>query len=209
MGAEVASQVNDARQRASQKPVGEVVQASTTEFVTQCHRLYEAPPLGSLVRCEGDTPVYGVVGDVSTQSIAAGRHPMAMGSEEETGEAVYRSNPQLSRLLSTEFRSVAVGFRSDGQLHRYAAPLPPAIHYAVYGCDRDEVLEFSSSLDFLPLLLSSPFGSADDATASFLRKVGQNYPEPEAFLVAAGKELAGLLGGQLQRLNGLLRRLSR
>ena len=29
------------------KPVGEVVQASTTEITSHCYRLYEAPPLGS------------------------------------------------------------------------------------------------------------------------------------------------------------------
>ena len=32
--------------------------------------------------------------------------------------------------------------------------------------------------------------------------------EPQAFLVGAGKELAGLLAGELPRLSGLLRRLS-
>ena len=29
--------------------VGEVIQASTTDFVAQCYELYQIPPLGSLV----------------------------------------------------------------------------------------------------------------------------------------------------------------
>ena len=48
---------------------GEVVAASTTEFTTRCHALYEAPPLGALVKSGGESPVYGVVAEVSTQSI--------------------------------------------------------------------------------------------------------------------------------------------
>ena len=48
----------------------------------------------------------------------------------------------------------------------------------------------------------------DDVIAAFLRLAGRCHPEPEGFLVDAGKKLAVLLAGQLQRLNGILRRLS-
>lgn len=192
----------------TEKPVGEVVQASTTDFVAQCHALYEAPPLGALVRCGGDGPIYGVVGEVSTQSLDPGRRPIAMGQDEDTEEAVYLGNPQLSRLLSTELRALVVGYRTNGQLNRYLAPQPPRIHSFVYECDTAELLEFSQALHHLPILLASPVGSADDVTASFLRRASLAHPEPSRFLVDAGKELATLLGGQLHRLNGLLRRLS-
>ncbi len=200
--------MNDALHEKAPRPIGEVVAASTTEFVTQCHALYEAPPLGSLVRCRGDSPIYGVVGDVTTRSIDPGRRPMALGEDEDTEEAVYQRNPQLNRLLSTEFRSVVVGHREDGRLNRYLAPLPPRIHAFVYRCDGEEMLELTGSLDFLPTLLASPIGSPDDVIAAFLRQAGQCHPEPEGFLVDAGKKLAVLLAGQLQRLNGILRRLS-
>ena len=188
--------------------VGEVVEASTSEFTSQCHRLYEAPPLGSLVRTGTNGPIYGIVGEVSTKSVYPGRHPMAIGEGEETEEAVYVRNPQLSRLLSTEFRSLVVGYRDDGQLRRYLAPLPPRIHGFVYTCGSEEVKEFTESLDFLPILLAAPLGSQDDVIASFLRQASASYPDPETFLVGAGKELATLLGGQLQRVNSLLRRLT-
>ena len=191
-----------------ERPVGEVVEASTTGFLAQCRRLYEAPPLGSLVKSEGDGPVYGVVAEVMTQSIDPGRHPVAMGEEDETAEAVYSRNPQLSRLLSTEFRCVAVGHRAEGRLYRYLAPLPPKIHSSVYLCGPDEALELCASLDFLSVLLASPVGSPDDVTASFLRLAGRRHTDPSQFLVRAGKELATSLGGEMQRLNGLLRRLS-
>ncbi len=41
--------------------LGEVIEASTTEFTTQCYELYESPPLGALVRCGGGPSVMGVV----------------------------------------------------------------------------------------------------------------------------------------------------
>ena len=192
----------------SPRPVGEVVQASTTEFVAQSHRLYEAPNLGTLVKCGSDASIYGVVGEVTTQSIDPGRRPVAIGEGEEAEEAVYEQNPQLNRLLATEFRSIVVGYKSDSLIRRYLAPLPPKIHAFVYECDLDQVREFSGSLDFLSILLASPAGSADDVTASFLRHASAAHPEPDTFLVSAGKELATLLAGQLPRLNGLLRRLS-
>ena len=189
-------------------PIGEVVAASTTEYLAQCRTLYGAPPLGSLVKSEGDDAVYGIVGEVATQSIDPGRRAIAMGRHDETAEAVYERNPQLTRLLATEFRSVVVGYRADGALHRYLAPLPPKIHSPVFRCDPPDVVEFSRSLDFVPLLLAAPFGSQDDVIASFLRLASAAHPDPDAFLVEAGRELATLLGGQLQRLNGLLRRLT-
>lgn len=187
---------------------GEVVAASTTEFTTQCHALYEAPPLGALVKSGGESPVYGVVAEVSTQSIDPGRRPVAMGLGESSVEAVYENNPQLNRLLTTEFSSVVVGHRADGRLNRYLAPLPPRIHDFVYVCSPRELAEFSGSLEFLSILLAARAGSPDDVTASFLRLASLAHPEPRPYLVAAGKELATLLTGQLQRLNGILRRLS-
>ena len=200
--------MNDTAANGTPTLLGEVVQSATTEFVAVCHRLYESPPLGSLVKCGGESIVYGVVGEVVTQSLDPGRRPTAMGTDEETVEAVYRSNPQLERLYATEFRSIAVGHQVDDTLNRYLAPMPPKIHDYVYLCGSEEVVEFSRSLEFLRVLLSAPFGSPDDVVSSFLRATSQVRPDGETFLVDAGKLLADLLNGQSQRLNGLLRRLS-
>ena len=57
------------------------------------------------------------------------------------------------------------------------------------------------------MLVSSQVGSPDDVTASFLRLASRSLEDSHGFLVKAGKELATLLGGQLPRLNGLLKRL--
>ena len=189
-------------------PAGEVVEAATTEFVAQCHELYGSPPLGALVKTGGDDTVYGVVAEVATRSLDPGRRPVAMGAGEADVDAIYSRNPQLGRLLSTEFRSVVVGHMAGGRLNLYVAPLPPKIHDMVYPCDGEETREFSGSLHFLSLLLSVQVGSPDDVVAAFLRGVSDSHSDPRAFLVGAGRELASLLGGDLQRLNGILRRLA-
>ena len=66
--------------------LGEVVETSTTGFTTQCYRLYEAPPLGALIRAGGPYPAYGVVHHVATQGIDASRKPVARGAEEASEE---------------------------------------------------------------------------------------------------------------------------
>ena len=192
----------------SPERVAEVVEASTIEFTAQCYQLYDAPPLGSLVRCGDDNAVFGIVFEVATRSMDPTRRPIARGRDEETEEAVYLNNPQITRLLLTDFRSAVVGHRSDGDLRRFLAPLPPRIHSFVYRCSDEELRGFSDSLDFMPILFALPVSATDDVVAAFLRLASASHPEPERFLVDAGKELASLMGGQLQRLNSVLRRLS-
>ena len=81
---------------------GEVIEASTAEFTAQCYELYQSPPLGSLVKTT-DSPVelYGVVYNATTASLEPGRRPIARGKEETSEEEIYRSSPQLLKLLRT------------------------------------------------------------------------------------------------------------
>ena len=201
--------MKDALSTEAGKRFGEVVEAATSEFTTQCYRLYEAPPLGSLVRCGDDSVAYGVVYDVANRSMDPARHPIPRGEDEISEEALYLSNPQLERLLYTELRSVVVGHRSGGELRREPSPLPPRIHSFVYRCDGPELREFSSSPDFLPTLLNTRgTGAQDDVVAAFLRQAGEVHEEPRLFMVDAGKELAILLANNLPRLNNVLKRLA-
>ncbi len=188
--------------------LGEVVEATTTEFVAQCYELYAAPPLGSLVRCGDVEAVYGIVHEVATRSIDSGRRPIARGRDEDDENAIYNANPQLSRLLSTEFRALSVGHTEGGALRRWLAPLPPRIHSFVYPCSDDALRTFSAELDFASILLSAPIAAADDVLAAFLKMAGDAHQDREAFLVSAGRRLTPLLGGQMQRLNGILRRIA-
>ncbi len=136
--------------------VGEVIEASTTDFVAQCYELYQSPPLGSLVKTT-DLPVelYGIVYNATTASLEPGRRPIARGKDETSEEEIYRSSPQLLKLLRTEFSTLVVGYRENEKLYRYLPPKPARIHSFVYLCSADEVREFSQSLDFLNILLNT------------------------------------------------------
>ncbi len=189
--------------------VGEVIEASTTDFVAQCYELYQLPPLGSLVKT-GDQSVelYGIVYHAATTSIEPGRRPIARGKDEDSEEAIYRANPQLLKLLRSEFSALVVGHKSDDKLYHYLPPQPARIHSFVYLCSPDEVKEFGKSFDFLNMLINAHLPvPIDELIAACLRQMSQVYEDRQAFLVAAGKELAILLSGEFNQLKAILGRI--
>jgi len=189
--------------------VGEVVEASTTDFVAQCYELYQSPPLGSLVKT-GDSggELYGIVYNAATTSLEPGRRPIARGKDEASEEAIYQSNPQLTKLLRSEFNALVVGHRQGDKLFHYLPPQPARIHGFVYLCPPEEVKEFSQSFDFLNILTSSHLTvPVDEIVSACLRQMSQAHEDRRAFLVAAGKELAVLLSGDFNQFKAILGRI--
>ena len=195
------------RQAETNPRLGEVVEASSAGFTVQCYDLYGAPALGALVRTGKDSPVYGVVRNVVTSFMDPARRPVARGQDEADEEAVYRSNPQLDKLLHTEFQAAIVGYKDGEQLRRYLPSQPPRIHAFVQACAPEEVRAFTEDLRFLPLVLAGAPPEADEVVAAFLRHAASAHEDPQAFLVTAGRQVARLLSRDLQRLNSLLGRL--
>lgn len=189
--------------------LGEVVETSTTGFWAQCYRLYEAPPLGALVRTGGPCPAYAVVHNVATEGIDSSRRPVARGADEASEEDVYRSNPQLTQLLRTDFQAVIVGHSLDGNPRYGLPPLPPPIYAFVYACGPDEVRSFTSSPDFLRLLAASGIPALEEVVAACLSLAADARTDSTAFLVEAGKQLMGVLPGEFRRVEAILRRASR
>jgi hypothetical protein len=189
--------------------VGEVIEASTTDFTAQCYELYQLPPLGSLVRTrDADVELYGIVYQATTTSFDPGRRPIARGKDEVSEEAIYQANPQLAKLLKSEFNTLVVGHRSDGGLYHYLPPQPARIHGFVYLCPPDDVREFSQSLGFLSILASARLPvSADELIAATLRRMSDVYEDRRRFLVAAGKELAILFSHDFSQFRAVLERI--
>jgi hypothetical protein len=101
-----------------------------------------------------------------------------------------------------------VGYRENEKLYRYLPPKPARIHGFVYLCSPDEVREFSQSFDFLNILINAHLPvSMEELIAASLRQMSQVYEDRQKFLVAVGKELAVLLGGEFNRLKAILGRL--
>lgn len=189
--------------------IGEVIEASTGKFTAQCYQLNQAPPLGSLVKV-GSMPseIFAVVYNIENHSLELGRRPIARGESEETEEGIFRANPQLSKLLCTDFNALVLGHRQADDIAHWLPPKPAYIHNFVYTCSSDEVRDFTQSLDFLSLLVAANLPTpVEEITAACLRYSSQAHDDPHAFLVKAGKELATLLSGDLKRLNSILKKL--
>lgn len=189
--------------------LGEVIESSTTGFTAECYELYSLPPFGSLVKT-ADPPVeiYGVVCQAGTSSIEPGRRPIARGKDEESEAEIYSANPQLWKLLRSEFRVLVIGHKQDGTVYHYLPPKPARIHAFVNLCSPEEVKQFSRSFDFLDLLMNAgPQVPVEELVSATLRQMSTAQEDQRSFLVAAGKELTALLGGEFTRLKAILTRL--
>ncbi len=189
--------------------IGEVIEARTDQLLAQCYRLHEAPPLGSLIKTrEGSIEIYGIVAGASTHALDSGRRIIARGEHEETDEAVFAANPQLARLLVTDFTAIVAGHKSDGTVRHYLPPRPARIHAFVHTCLADEARQFAASLDFIDLIAAARRDFAvDEVVAACLRRLAAVQTDPQDFLVRAGKHLTVLMSEEFQRLNSILKRL--
>jgi hypothetical protein len=191
--------------------VGEVIEACTTDFIAQCYELYQSPPLGCLVktRWDSDAELYGVVYKVLTAGIEPGRRPIARGKNELNEDEIYRSSPQLLKLLKSEFNVLVIGYKQADMVFQHLPPKPARIHGFVHLCSTDEVKQFSRSFDFLGLMLKSRLDiPVEELVGASLRGMGKVYgAEKHAFLVSAGKELATLLSADYIQLKAILKGL--
>jgi len=189
--------------------IGEVVEASTTEFLAQALELDWAPPFGAFVEVATDDAltVYGVVAHVQTAGIDPGSRAIMRGHGDVRDERIYLENPDLPLVLRTTFRALVVGFAEHGSIHQFLPPRPPRLHYSVFTCPPQCIGYFTShGLDYLQALLVAADLPVDELLAANLRYTANSLPDSEVFLQQAGRELAQLLRADYGRLTGILRR---
>jgi hypothetical protein len=187
--------------------VGEVVEACSNSYVAQCYQLYQAPPVGSLVRA-GWPPIFGVVYQVRTEPLDPNRPILARGQDAQTEEQVYLENPQIARLLTSRFDVWVVGHQAGETDYQHLPPLPPRVHSFIHTCHPDEIARFTARLDFLHLLIHSPAPSPDEVVGACLREAATAHRDRREFLMSAGRFLATELSGDLPRLTSILRRMA-
>ena len=190
--------------------IGRVLSSSTTRFVAGCSALLpEVPNFGSFVkvRVHNGTEVVGLIYDVSFQDDLLVRQ--LIGAE-AISEEVLRDQRE-NRQIPIEVSVLVVGYRRDDVVYQHLPPQPPPALNEVMLCDEGEVLAFSRSFDYFRTVLGSGGDvPADELVAASLRQASRcrGGGEPErAYLVQAGRELVRLLGDDLARLDGILRRI--
>jgi hypothetical protein len=190
--------------------VGEVILAGTTEFTAQSYTLFELPPLGSLVKTrDGEYEIYAVVYQAVTQGLDPGRPALARGRGEVSEEAVYQANPQLGKLLKSEFHALVIGFSDGNCIFQYLPPHPARLHGFVYACSAEDVRAFSARFGFLHLLVNARVTvPLEELVAASLRQMSRAQENDYAFLALAGKELAQLLGRDYSQLKAILERIN-
>jgi hypothetical protein len=197
-----------------QQRIAEVIESTTTRFTAGAYELLAAPPFGSLVRAvtrdEGQA-VYGLVYEIRTGSKEPGGRAVVRGrtySGRELFDAeIYFEHPDLAEVLQTEFSAMTVGFVEQERIYQYLPPQPPPVHYSVYQCDPAELVRFSEDCDCFRGVLFAAQAPGDELLAAYIRAAARARPDSRDYLVRAGRELAGLLKDDYDRLAALLRRI--
>ncbi len=186
--------------------VGEVVETSLTVYSAQTYKLDEPPPFGGLVRVKdrrGDCEIFGVVYHSATGGLDPGRRAATRGNGQPPAndEQVYTDNPQLSRLLRTEFGVLVLGCRKPGGHFSYVFPeYPPPLHYGVSLCADSLLLDFTEEKSYLRTMLEASQVPAEELIAAFLRRTARVRGEyGRAFLVESLRYLGRLLKQDFDR----------
>ena len=192
-----------------EQKIAEVIETSNSEFLAECYDLDNVPALGSMVKTKGkDCQIYGIVYVSATHSIEPGRRIAARGKAATSEADVFKANPQLAKLLCSDFKALVVGHIQSKAIYQYLPPSPASIYSFVYACSPAEVKQFTQSLNFLNLIIESRSTVApDEVIAAFLRYASLTQTEPQEFLIKAGKELAWTLSNDIRRLDSILKRL--
>ncbi len=189
--------------------VGEIIESNTTTFVAGAYQLHGAPPFGALVRAEGrdGCAAYGLVYNIATTSREMGGRAIVRGRDGMFDEDIYLGNPDLAAVLQTEFHALIVGYCDGPVVRQHLPAYPPPTHYSVNLCDGDELRRFTERLQFCRTVLSAADVPHEELLAAALREASRHWPDPDAFLVNAGRSLAVLLRDDHARLLAILERM--
>ncbi|MDP6036935.1 MAG: hypothetical protein QGG64_00130 [Candidatus Latescibacteria bacterium] len=185
--------------------IGEIIESSTSQFMSECRELNGAPPFGSFIKTNGALPVYGLVFNVCTHSIEPNRRATAYGlTEQELRE----EQPQIFELLKTEFEAVIIGYGDERGPQQVLPPQPPGIHSFVFPCKESEIKALTNNGDFLRSILGGNRLPADDLIIASVRNAWTARAFDMPYLVSIGKDLCRLIRDDYDRLSSIMRRIS-
>jgi hypothetical protein len=193
--------------------VGRVLRSSTTGFTIGCQQTIAeqgraVPTFGALVKAlnSDGSVTYGLVYNVVVEDDPFVRQLVAAGVEDEE----YIADQRQRRQVPVSVDVLVAGYGTGTIVYHRLPPQPPATLDRIYACNNAELVRFTERHDWLRSVLAAPNVPADALLVAALRAAAQARPEldrREAYLVAAGRELAKLLAMDLGRLDGILRQL--
>lgn len=195
--------------------IGRILSARTDGFTIGCSQPigsqgHAMPEFGALIKATGSTDVtiYGLVANVSIEDDAFVRQIVAAGIEEK-GFAEEIEDLRQQRQVPIIIEVVVIGHAQGTEVYQRLPPRPPLTLSQAYACDAAELAGFTDRHDWLRLALAALKPPADQLVAAALRAAAGARPPAhrDAYLLAAGRELARLLAMDVQRLSGILAQL--
>ncbi len=191
--------------------IGEVIAASTHEFIAETVELHASPPFGSFVKViEPHRPtIYALVAYVETGGLDSSRHVFARAQPPHLVDAqVYDEWPELRNVLRTQFTARVVG-RIDGsqRIHHWLPPYPASLHYSVFLCKSAEVKAFTQLPTYLAGLLQGPENS-EELIAAAVRHAASIRGNDVNYLIQVGRAIARMLAHDYPRLQLILQRIA-
>jgi len=188
--------------------VGRVLRSSTRGFTVGCRVMQpETPAFGTFVKVRLDSgiDVFGLIYDVALEDDPLVRQLLM--AEELPEEYIL---DQHTRQMPIEVSVLSVGYQHEGRVFHNLPPQPPLTLHEIIICRDDEVRAFTESFRFLRLLIEARDTPCDELIAAALlhgARARGGGPAGRSFLIRAGRELVGLLGHDLTRLQGILDQL--
>jgi hypothetical protein len=188
--------------------IGKVLRASTTGFVcgTRSEDIGQ-PSFGAFVRTwpgqRSDIDVIGIIHAISIDDDPMVRQMILANNMRENTI----SDQRVNRMVPVEISVLNVGFIRLDMVYHTLPPQPPLSLDPVQLCDPDTVRAFTENLDFLRLVVNASDVPTEELLAAAINHAAWARPQSEqrAFLVMAGRHLAGLLSHDLPRLQHLLK----
>ena len=124
--------------------IGRLLRASTSACVVGCRLTQSnAPTFGSLVRIplEPNYQIYGLIYDIHIDDDGLVRQ---LVTAESVGAEVLADN-RVNRNVPVEFSVLHAGYALDGRVSHLLPPRPPLSLDAIYACEPEEVVRFTSA----------------------------------------------------------------
>jgi hypothetical protein len=190
--------------------IGRLLRSSTTGYVFGCSVPEpDVPRFGDFVKApaqRGRTNVIGLIYNIVIEDDPFVRQMVAARDLDEA----YILDQRENRQVPIEVSVLSIGYYSGlARIQGGLPPQPPVTLDSIRPCTPGEVLDCTSSFDYLRLVQNAADAPADELMVVSLRNAAAARAPADRtpFLRQAGRELARLMSRDLPRLENLLRRI--
>ena len=191
------------------KIIGEIIEVSSRSAIAQSYELYDCPPIGSVVKCGDNTEdIYGVITNIETRSIDPGRRPNPKGPGFAEVNELYKSNPEITHLMKTEFNIVFLGYKHENTTTISIPPTPPRIFSFISTLPEDEMINIFSDEGLVKFIVNSNMELKDDVIIMIISKYLNSKKTKTEEIGSFTSQLVGALPDQITRITNIIQNLN-